>query len=77
MKHVMAPIEVEVKEGRPVRVRYERGTYIVRRILDTWVVEGRWWACEVRRYYFRLLTDRGTLDVYRSGEGWVLSRVLD
>ncbi len=51
--------------------------YRVREPLDVWVVQGRWWGEEEKRVFFRLRTDRGEVEVYRSGERWVLSKVMD
>jgi hypothetical protein len=38
-----------------------------------------WWKPKggERRVYYRLKTESGIIDVYRSGEEWTLSRVVD
>lgn len=62
---------------RIVGVRCGRRTYRVERLLEAWVVEGRWWGREERRDYVRLLTDRATVELYRRGDAWRLTRILD
>ncbi|WP_022799556.1 hypothetical protein [Thermus islandicus] len=48
------------------------------RLLDAWRAGGRWWLGEEGRDYFLLEVAGGlVLEVFREGEGWVLSRVLD
>lgn len=77
MKQQHAAIQVSMHGSLPRELVWEGRTYRVQEVIDAWVVEGKWWEGEVRRRYFRVLTDRGTLDVYRSGEGWILAGVLD
>jgi hypothetical protein len=69
--------EVEMTGERITRVHCGRRVYRVERLLEAWVVQGRWWGCEERREYVRLLTDRATIEVYRSGATWHLARVVD
>lgn len=59
-------MEVRVKKGWPVWVRYGKKTYRVQRQVDYWIAQGHWWSGEEKRVYFRLYTDRGTIDIYRS-----------
>ncbi|WP_279231699.1 hypothetical protein [Thermus thalpophilus] len=48
------------------------------RLLDRWRAGGRWWRLEPGRDYFLVEVEGGlVLEVYREGEAWVLSRVLD
>ncbi len=68
MKFLNVPISVEARKGVPRRIRWGRRTYIVRRLLDFWILQSRWWAREEKRVYFRLETDQGVMEVYR-GEG--------
>lgn len=70
-------VSVRTVRGWPVDVRRGDRTYRVRELIDVWVVQGRWWGEEEKRVFFRLRTDRGDLEVYRSGDRWVLSRVMD
>jgi len=46
---------------------------------ECWVVESRWWNASAfsRRVYYRLYTDRGVLEVFRSDGRWILARVAD
>ncbi len=77
MKSRFESVEVEVTRGWPVLIRWNEKVHRVRSLVDAWVVQGRWWAEEERRVYFRVTTDRGTLDIYRSGDDWVLTRQFD
>lgn len=77
MKRVDRPVEASIKKGWPVRIKRENKFYATRQVVDFWIVQSRWWATEERRIYFRLWTDRGTIEVYRSGDSWVLSKILD
>jgi hypothetical protein len=70
-------VSVRTVRGWPVDVRRGDRTYRVRELIDVWVVQGRWWGEEEKRVFFRLRTDRGDLEVYRSGDRWVLSKVMD
>ena len=77
MKRRLQPVEVEVTKGWPVLVHLNGRQHRVRHLVDAWVVQGRWWAEEERRVYFRVDTTGGMLDIFRSGDDWVLSRVQD
>jgi hypothetical protein len=77
-------VEVELRAGRPVRVRLRGRWQPVLAVVEAWVSEGRWWGREERRLYLRLHTAAGTLDLCRLGatardgvEAWGLERVLD
>lgn len=76
MKRIEEPVEVEDRKGWPVRIHRGRQTYRVKRLVDLWVVQGQWWLNEEKRVYFRVLTDKGTLDVYQNlNDGkWVLAK---
>jgi hypothetical protein len=77
MKRRFEPVEVEVAKGWPVFVYRNGKKHRVRHLVDVWVVQGKWWAEEERRVYFRVHTTGGTLDVFKSGDAWVLSKVQD
>jgi len=77
MKRRFEPVEVEVTRGWPVVVRWKGKRHRVQRLVDTWVVQGRWWAEEERRVCFRVQTSGGTLDIYRTGDAWVLAKAQD
>ena len=66
--NISISIEVDLQNGAPRRIRYDRRTYRVRRVLDFWVVQSRWWGREEHRLYYRLETDRGIIEVYRATE---------
>jgi len=60
-----------------VVIRRQGRTYRVRSMIDYWMVQGKWWADEERRVYFRVSTTGGIMDVYRSGARWVLASIED
>jgi hypothetical protein len=37
-------------------------------VLDSWVLQSRWWGREEKRVYYCLDTDRGVIEIYRSDE---------
>lgn len=79
MKRLEEPVKVEDRKGWPVQIRRGSRVYRVRKLVDVWVVQGRWWLDEEKRVYFRVLTDKGTMDVYRrdkTGE-WVMAKMMD
>ncbi|MBA2667144.1 MAG: hypothetical protein H0U69_08940 [Trueperaceae bacterium] len=84
MRRLMIPIEVEPPQGPPHTLRWRdpaggrARSERVSRVLDDWDYAGRWWEGEVRRHYLLLETDAGhTLEVYREGKAWCLSRLSD
>ena len=84
MRRLMIPIEVTPSQGTPRSLRWVDGasgrprSASVTRVLDDWDYAGRWWEDEVRRHYLLLETDAGaTLEVYREGNAWCLSRLSD
>ena len=78
MNRKRLPVEVVVSgNGALVRLHWKgRWTHVERRI-NAWVIQGQWWSDEVRREYMRVLTTIGVVEVYRQGDSWWLSRVLD
>lgn len=78
MKRIDRPVEAIIKKGWPSHIERDSKTYTTRQVIDFWIVQTRWWAKEEKRIYFRLWTDEGTIEVYRSGDSlWVLSKLLD
>ena len=77
MKRRFEPVEVEVTRGWPVVVHWNGKKHRVQNLVDAWVIQGRWWAEEERRVCFRVATSGGTLDIYRSGDEWVLAKTQD
>jgi hypothetical protein len=77
MKRACTPVEV-VQDGERLREVYAgKRCYRVDRILEAWVVEGRWWAGEQRREYMRIKTEGPVIELYRSGLQWRLAKVYD
>jgi len=77
MKAYPEAVRVELEGGRPCAVHWRRRVYGVREVQDFWIVQGRWWSREERRLYQRLSTDRGGMELYRSGREWRLQRLVD
>ncbi|MFH1567581.1 MAG: hypothetical protein ABIL09_06220 [Gemmatimonadota bacterium] len=77
MKAYGVPIQVQAQNGQLISLEWRRRTCRVNRILDRWILQSRWWEREEKRCYYLLHTDLGEMEIYRSGAGWVLSRVLD
>jgi hypothetical protein len=77
MKLYLEPIQVEPPKGKPRRLRWRRRVYVVEEVIDFWISQTRWWRDEEKRIYLRLLTDGGTLEVFRSGVDWTMSRIAD
>lgn len=84
MRRLMVPLVVEPADaGVPRSLRWVdpkggQGVARVTRVLDDWDYAGRWWEAEVRRHYLLLETVEGhTLEVFREGDGWCLSRLSD
>ena len=84
MRRLMIPVDVSPAQGTPRSLRWLDVTTgrprsaRVARVLDDWDYAGRWWEGEVRRHYLLLETDAGTtLEVFREGNDWCLSRLSD
>ena len=82
----MLPIQVTLRDGRPHTVRWRDDAITppreqrdrVLHVIDDWDYAGRWWELEVVRQYLLVETDRGaTLEIFREGEAWCLSRTSD
>lgn len=77
MRQYREPITVHVNRNRPVCFSWRNRHIRVDNILDRWVARSRWWSQDETRFYLQLDTSRGTIEVYRSGALWYLSRVVD
>lgn len=77
MKLLSLPVQVDAPRGRPQQIRWNDRVVRVRQLADFWVLQSRWWAREERRVYFRADTPRGLVELYRSGDAWTLSRIMD
>ena len=77
MKAYCEPIEVTPSRGQPDAIRWRKRTYRVEKILDYWIAQNKWWDREEKRVYLLLQTDGSTMEVYRVGNSWTLSRLVD
>lgn len=76
------PIDAICEGRRLQRLRIERRWLRVRRVLETWVIQGAWWHREERRVYARVLADGTVVEVYHrstdpDAPAWYLARVVD
>jgi hypothetical protein len=79
MQQRSVPIQVQCVDGRPSRLVRGDTTYRVESVIECWVLQSRWWTRDgpERRVYYRVDTDRGVVDIYRSNAQWTLARHLD
>ncbi len=77
MRMYLEPIRAEGDPRRPRRFVWRKHILDVREILERWISQTQWWNQEERRVYMRVLTGEGIVEVYRSGERWTLSRIMD
>jgi hypothetical protein len=88
VKAYYEPIEVEPDTGPPSILRWRCKTYQIRRLLDYWILQNRWWEKEEKRVYLLVETEPfteqsrakespATMEIYRVGKDWKLARILD
>lgn len=79
MRRVDHPVHVQLQGSRPSRISWNDEVLHVEELIECWVHQTGWWRPEggERRIYYRLKTDGGIVEVYRSGGSWTLSRVAD
>jgi len=77
MRLYREPIRVHTSRNRPVCFSWRNRHIHVEAVLDRWIARSRWWSHDETRFYLRLHTSRGTMEVYRSGAAWYLSRIAD
>lgn len=79
MRRVNQPVSVEVEDSCPARISWSDDILHVEDLIKCWVHQTGWWnpSGDERRVYYRLQTDEGIVDVYRSGTKWTLSRIVD
>lgn len=77
MRIYLEAIDVQTATGRPQRIIWRNRHYAVEQVVDFWVWQGRWWEAEERRVYMQLVTDGGTVEVFRRNQSWVMSRAYD
>lgn len=70
-------VRVALRDGWPVLFELQGRRWPVDRVIDYWVVQGRWWARDERRRYVRLLSRGRCVELYETDSAWYLSRILD
>ncbi len=53
------PIEVTVRDGRPVMVRIKRRRLRITEVINIWRVDEEWWRRSISRFYFLLEVEGG------------------
>jgi hypothetical protein len=67
------PMEVTVRDGKPVVVRIKRRRLRVNEVLNIWRVDEEWWRKTISRLYFLLEMEGGsrvTLFHDLESDGW-------
>ncbi len=78
MKHINVPITVFTVKNRPHIIKWQHRRLKVQRIMEYWIVQGRWWHEEEKRVYLYLSTDQGPIEIFRRNTSeWILSRIFD
>ncbi len=78
MKLYLESVTVDTTdENRPHCIHWRGKTFEVCELEDYWIFCGKWWQSEERRYYLRVQTGQGSMEIFRRDDEWVLSRMLD
>lgn len=79
MRRINQSISVQADDSYPTEISWDGDLLHVEDLIKCWVYQTGWWNPEggERRVYYRLKTDAGVVDVYRSGAEWTLARILD
>ncbi|OUN01105.1 MAG: hypothetical protein BAA04_13575 [Firmicutes bacterium ZCTH02-B6] len=80
MRLIDQPIQVTLRDRRPVTFRWRGATYRIARVVDRWSYMGRWWAGEGEWKFWRVVTAGGgefelMYDVRQ--QVWRLYRIYD
>ena len=70
-------IDVSLKDRQPQTITWRKNTYTVHQTLDRWILQNKWWEKEEKRLYYLIETDHATMEIYRPGPTWILSRIMD
>ena len=81
-KLIGEPVKVHVKEKDSVMTAFiwRKRLYRVNQVLGWWREPDEWWHGKAVRFFIRVEatnTGTGAYELYRLGEQWFLSRVLD
>ena len=74
------PIRVGMSGDSPQTFHWQGQRWLVRAVVDQWVIHDDWWQDEIWRHYFQVETAHGVLCVlFRDliGDAWYLERVYD
>ena len=80
-KLIGEPIKVHTKEGSHITAFiWRKRLYRVNEIISWWREPDEWWNGKAMRFFIRVNatnSSTGTYELYKLGESWFLSRVLD
>jgi hypothetical protein len=80
-KLIGEPVKVhEGKDALPDAFVWRKRLYRVSEIISWWHEPAEWWDGQKVRFFIRVNatnSSSGTYELYRLGESWFLSRVLD
>ncbi len=80
-KLIGEPVKVhEDKDALPDAFIWRRRLYRVEEVIGWWREPAEWWHGKAIRFFIRVVarnSSTGTYELYRLGEQWFLSRVLD
>ena len=81
-KLIGEPVKVHMKEKEAVMTAFiwRKRLYRVNQVLSWWREPDEWWHGKAVRFFIRVEatnTGTGAYELYRLGEQWFLSRVLD
>ena len=77
MRVLEEPIRVWTRNITPTLIKRGHSVYHVKRLMNYWVIQGKWWVNEERRLYMRLETDRGMMEIFCRENEWILSKIWD
>jgi hypothetical protein len=81
VKLIGEPIKVHPREGSLVTAFiWRKRLYRVDEIVSWWREPSDWWNGNTMRFFIRVVatnTSTGAYELYRMGDSWFLSRVLD
>jgi hypothetical protein len=80
-KLIGEPVKVhEDKNALPDAFIWRRRLYRVNEVISWWREPSEWWNGQEMRFFIRVdatNSSSGTYELYRLGESWFLSRMLD
>ena len=79
-KLIGEPIKVHQDKDKIIAFIWRKRLYIVLEVFNWWREPSEWWDGKAMRLFIRVnaqTSSTGTYELYKLGEQWFLSRVLD